>query len=505
MRLSINAPLAALLLPGFAAAQVDLLPGASLLTGQRPSATAFGDFDLDGDQDLAVTTDNLDKVEIWSNDGLGGFTQTAVIFTGAGTGADALVAGDFNADGQVDLAVCLKNVNQVRVLANAGGAFTAAQTMTVGASPEGIAAGDLDGDGDLDLVTANRDGNSVSVLLNGGGTFGAAATTAVGADLRGITAADFGGDGQADVAVSSHDSREVFVMTSAAGTLGAPSAIFVGGNVRPDGLTAADLNGDGLLDLAVSTSGTGFNQVQVYLGTGAGFGAALIAPVAGVNPDAIVAADFDLDGDMDLVTSDQDSNSISLLTGNGDGTFGAATAQPTGARPGGLSTADVDGDGDVDLACANRDGNSVSLFVNQAPNGGVATNYCTGAPNSVGAGASIGFAGSLSIADGSFTLTASGAVPGQNGLFYYGGGQTAAPFGDGIRCVAAPFFRLNPPVACDVAGNASAFVDFTSGPAGSGASAIIAGSTWNFQFWYRDPAGPSAFNLSNGLRATFVP
>jgi hypothetical protein len=41
---------------------------------------------------------------------------------------------------------------------------------------------------------------------------------------------------------------------------------------------------------------------------------------------------------------------------------------------------------------------------------------------------------------------------------------------------------------------------------GSPASQIAPGSTWFFQFWYRDSdAGPAAFNLSNGLSATFCP
>ena len=37
-------------------------------------------------------------------------------------------------------------------------------------------------------------------------------------------------------------------------------------------------------------------------------------------------------------------------------------------------------------------------------------------------------------------------------------------------------------------------------------SQITPGSTWYFQFWYRDSAaGGAAFNLSNGLSATFCP
>ena len=53
-------------------------------------------------------------------------------------------------------------------------------------------------------------------------------------------------------------------------------------------------------------------------------------------------------------------------------------------------------------------------------------------------------------------------------------------------------------------GQASYAVDNTNPPQPSGQ--ITAGSTWNFQFWYRDPAaGGADFNLSDGLEVTFCP
>ena len=45
-------------------------------------------------------------------------------------------------------------------------------------------------------------------------------------------------------------------------------------------------------------------------------------------------------------------------------------------------------------------------------------------------------------------------------------------------------------------------VDFTAPPTSSGA--ILAGSTWNFQAWYRDvPAGGAGWNLSDAVSVTF--
>ena len=50
-------------------------------------------------------------------------------------------------------------------------------------------------------------------------------------------------------------------------------------------------------------------------------------------------------------------------------------------------------------------------------------------------------------------------------------------------------------------------LDLAAPPANSGAGQITAGSTWNFQYWYRDPQlpGGSGFNLSDALQVLFRP
>jgi hypothetical protein len=129
--------------------------------------------------------------------------------------------------------------------------------------------------------------------------------------------------------------------------------------------------------------------------------------------------------------------------------------------------------------------------------------YCIGAPNSVGAGARIGASGGASLELANFTLEASGSPPGSIGIFYFGDSQAQVPFGDGFRCVGGTIGRILPPNVISPAGTAAHLVDFDLPPA----TLIAAGSTWNFQFWYRDPAGPlgTSFNLSDALTATFCP
>jgi len=140
---------------------------------------------------------------------------------------------------------------------------------------------------------------------------------------------------------------------------------------------------------------------------------------------------------------------------------------------------------------------------------GSATVYCDGYPNSVGPGASIGHSGSTSIAANDLYLLAGGGIPNQFGLFYYGPAQISIPYGEGLRCVGAGgvgVFRILPPLKSDSWGFYSLALDYDAAPLNSGLGKIEAGSEWNFQLWYRDPAGgPAGFNYSDALNVEFCP
>jgi hypothetical protein len=72
------------------------------------------------------------------------------------------------------------------------------------------------------------------------------------------------------------------------------------------------------------------------------------------------------------------------------------------------------------------------------------------------------------------------------------------PFGNGYRCVGGSTFRLGPQQT-DSFGDVNRLIDWNHIPSGVPSS----GQIWNFQFWYRNPAGGGAgFNLSNGLSVT---
>ena len=162
------------------------------------SSSAAGDFNGDGKLDLVI-----DGANVLLGNGDGTFTQGPSVNAGS-----IVTVGDFNADGKLDLAVCSSAGNSVTILlGNGTGNFTTASgsPIAVGKQPDAIIVGDFNNDGKLDLAIANYGDNTITLLIgNGDGTFTPASGSpyAVGHGPSAIEAADFNGDGKLDLAVA---------------------------------------------------------------------------------------------------------------------------------------------------------------------------------------------------------------------------------------------------------------------------------------------------------------
>ena len=254
-----------------------------------------------------------------------------------------MAAGDFDDDGDQDIAVATST--QLLLLSNDGDGLTFSQ---VGAIPVSISGGaqlvvaELNGDGIDDLLLV--DGIQAERISFAGGALNSEGTWPHNAASPMPTSGDIDGDGDEDVVIFDAARYEVWRRS------GANSFVTEGAAIGGPAAKLADVDGDGDLD-GICCGGNGGNVLSIPLRTFASpfrislndgqgrFAPAFLIP--GVGSDEIAGArDVDLDGDVDLIGGRAIYYASGPITGYG---MGACAAPSAGA------VFDLEGDGDPDL------------------------------------------------------------------------------------------------------------------------------------------------------------
>ncbi|MBX9584156.1 MAG: Ig-like domain-containing protein [Gemmataceae bacterium] len=273
-----------------------------------PRGVALADVNADGKLDVVAATGGNKSFALAFGNGDGTFGPPA--FVDVGANANGVVVADFNRDGRPDVAVAS---NGFRVFLHDGTATPYALFTAYGDGDQfdTVAAGDFDADGDTDLAAAGfgADPGPVTVVLNAGsGTFGSSIPYphGVGTGVVDLAAADLNGDGRDDLAVAYAAENRVGV------ALATPAGAFPTASLYPTpilgpgqnlSVAVADFDLDGFRDVAVGLLNEG--RIAVLLNDGTGVLSAPVSANGGTTtPDPFVAVgDVNGDGRPDLVAA----------------------------------------------------------------------------------------------------------------------------------------------------------------------------------------------------------
>jgi trimeric autotransporter adhesin len=317
-----------------------------------------------------------------------------------GENPSAVVQGDLDGDGKIDLIMVNVNGASLSILRNISTIenpmnFADAQMVTVGAVPYSVTLGDMNGDGLLDLVVANSNSNSVSVLRNitssmGTINFAPKEDYVTGNEPSSVVVADFDGDGKSDVAVSSSNDLANTISIFRNISISPETLIFdqksdfsTGLHDAPKSLIARDFDGDGKCDIAALTwSASGSKIVimhnesekenAIHFNLASSFATGLTNLTTAYS---FSAGDLNSDGLIDLIVANRGDflNFLNIhqnnTESNGTISFTPGESYSLDHKPESIALGDLDGDTKLDLAIVSYTDNTISLFKNLSVDG----------------------------------------------------------------------------------------------------------------------------------------
>ncbi len=225
-------------------------------------------------------------------------------------------------------------------------AFSEGPAQIVNSAAGGLASADLDGDGLNDVVATTA--NNTMIYFNSGNRSLLTPGTSLGLNSggSGIVLLDWNGDGAPDVAVAGTAGEAARVyMNDGRGNFADTVGINAGGVGTVLAAGAADFDRDGDSDLVLTGSS---GSVLLQSSGGSGYSTQSLPAGPGID---VAVADLNSDTFPDLVIIQAGDRSALLLSNSGNGRDFTSQSLQRGSVAG-VSATDVNGDGNIDLLLA---------------------------------------------------------------------------------------------------------------------------------------------------------
>lgn len=330
---------------------------------------AIETFNPDNDGDKEIITANGQRISIYKNNGLGGFS-IAEYPAAPSQEASCAIAGDIDNDGDLDVVNSSFKEGKIFLYKKSNTDATYGSQLIVSHVATGakaVAIADMDGDSDMDIISISglsTSGSDDKVSwyknLDGQGNFGPQINLPIGGydSPDGLRVYDVDNDGDKDIVTSltnwpATGDKIIWFSNNGSGSFASAQIIATGVN-GVKFLLESDMDNDGDLDLVSASSID--NKVAWFenLNGHGNFGAQRIITTAALYVTGVSVADMDHDGDKDVVymSNGNDDNILWQKNLDGLGNFGLPViinSNVDGNGSGTISTGDFDGDTDIDV------------------------------------------------------------------------------------------------------------------------------------------------------------